>query len=67
MRKRRDLYMGYKGNCRKCTYYFITWDVKFPYGCRIFGVKSKQEPSIIVYQSTGKFCENFEDKKENRI
>lgn len=49
--------------CRKCKYYYITWDTRFPYGCKLFGVKSKQLPSVIVYQSTGKFCDNFNPKE----
>lgn len=48
--------------CRKCKYYYITWDTQFPYGCKLFGVKSKQLPSIVVYKSTGKFCDNFTTK-----
>jgi len=49
-------------NCQKCKYYYITWDKAFPYGCRLFGVKSKQQPSIIVYKSLGYECPNFEQK-----
>ncbi|WPC43507.1 uracil-DNA glycosylase [Clostridium sp. JS66] len=45
--------------CRKCKYYYITWDKNFPYGCKLFKVKSKQMPSIIVYQSIGKQCGNY--------
>ena len=49
-------------NCRKCVYFYITWDVKFPNGCRLFKVKSRQAPSVIVYQSTGATCRNFHEK-----
>lgn len=48
-------------NCRKCKHYFITWDYRFPYGCKLFGIKSKQTPSIVVYHSLGKKCEHFID------
>ena len=51
-------------NCRKCVHHYITWDNKFPYGCRLFGIKSKQTPSVVVYQSIGKMCEGFEEKKK---
>lgn len=51
-------------NCQKCIYYFITWDNKFPYGCKLFGVKSRQLPSVIVYKSLGKVCDNFIEKKQ---
>lgn len=52
-----------KVNCQKCKYYFITWDNTFPYGCKLFGIKSKHAPSIIVYQSLGKQCQNFVEKE----
>lgn len=52
-----------KINCRKCKYYYITWDTRFPFGCKLFGVKSKQTPSIIVYQSIGKYCDRFMEKQ----
>lgn len=51
-----------KVDCKKCKYYYITWDVAFPYGCKVYEVKSKQMPSIIVYQSLGKECESYEIK-----
>lgn len=51
-------------NCQKCKYYFITWDNRYPYGCRLFGVKSREAPSIIVYQSLGKQCEGFLEKEK---
>lgn len=54
---------GEKINCRNCCYYYITWDKNFPYGCKIFGVKSKQMPSIIVHQSIGKPCERYNNKQ----
>lgn len=52
-------------DCRKCKSYYITWDRNFPYGCRIFQVKSRQMPNTVVFQSTGKPCECFQ--KNNRI
>jgi len=52
-------------NCRKCKHYYITWDAKFPYGCRLFGIKSKQIPSVVVYKSSGKVCQGFEEKKKS--
>lgn len=51
-------------NCRNCEYYYITWENKFPFGCKLFGIKSKQIPSVVVYQSSGKKCEGFEEKKK---
>ncbi|MCX7711001.1 MAG: uracil-DNA glycosylase [Clostridia bacterium] len=51
-------------NCQKCLHYYITWDPKFPYGCKLFGVKSRQAPSVIVYQSLGKACENYKENEK---
>lgn len=46
-------------NCFKCKYFYITWDSKFPKGCKFFGFKSKSVPSVSVYQATGNECEMF--------
>ncbi|MDP4095096.1 MAG: uracil-DNA glycosylase [Bacillota bacterium] len=52
-----------RADCSKCLYYYITWDAKFPYGCKLFGFKSRHSPGITVRQSTGKVCENFTEKR----
>jgi hypothetical protein len=49
-------------DCRNCKYYYITWDIYFPYGCKLFGVKSKQLPSAIVYQSLGSECDKYDEQ-----
>ena len=54
--------MDSNANCRKCVHSYITWDNRFPYGCKLFGIKSGQIPSVVVYQSSGKKCEGFEEK-----
>lgn len=51
-------------NCKNCKNYFITWDPRFPNGCRLFGVKSGELPSLVVYKSLGKACENYVDRKQ---
>jgi len=50
--------------CRKCKHFFITWDPKNPYGCRIFGMKTKQMPSVEVFATSGKECLKFQKKEE---
>lgn len=50
-------------DCRKCKYYYVTWDPNNPHGCRQFGFKSKQIPSLVVYKSSGNPCIGFELKK----
>jgi hypothetical protein len=54
-----------KINCYKCTYYYITWDAAFPKGCKFYGFKSLNLPSILVKQSTGLSCGNFILKNNN--
>ncbi len=50
-------------NCRKCEHYYITWDQKYPYGCRAMGFKTASLPSLRVFQSTGHECLMFSEKK----
>lgn len=51
-------------NCHQCAYYYTTWDRKFPMGCRKFGFKGRQVPSMEVLASTGKSCLFFEQKAD---
>ncbi|MBF0303994.1 MAG: uracil-DNA glycosylase [Desulfamplus sp.] len=55
-----------KVNCRECIYYYVTWDINCPYGCKAMGFKGKQMPSIAVLNSTGKQCLLFEKKVKTR-
>ncbi|WP_430884532.1 uracil-DNA glycosylase [Fusibacter sp. JL216-2] len=50
-------------NCRKCVFFYITWDQKKPYGCKYFGFKSKVLPSVSVYKSSGEQCKAFTPKE----
>ena len=49
-------------NCRRCEHYFVTWEAKKPHGCRAYGFKGQQIPSIVVFQSTGTDCNLFKLK-----
>lgn len=49
-------------NCRKCKYFYVTWDQNNPYGCKYFGFKTKTLPSVYVYKSSGEPCKAFLDK-----
>ncbi|WP_024831313.1 hypothetical protein [Ruminiclostridium josui] len=51
-----------KVNCLKCKYYFITYDARMPYGCRLFGFKGRQMPSVSVRQSSGNDCQGYDEK-----
>ncbi|BBI34216.1 hypothetical protein KCTCHS21_36150 [Cohnella abietis] len=46
-------------DCMKCRHFYVTWDPKFPKGCRAFGFKSALMPSTNVLSSSGKACMNF--------
>ena len=53
-----------KVNCFQCKHFFITWDPKTPKGCRAYGVKSAQIPSVIVAQASAQGCLAFADKAQ---
>ncbi len=46
-------------NCLECVHYYITWDTRFPYGCRAMDFKSKRMPQWDVLESSGKPCLMF--------
>jgi hypothetical protein len=49
-------------NCKICKYYFVTWNKNKPHGCKAFGFKSLNIPSIVVRQSSGMACHMFIEK-----
>ncbi|MBA2872829.1 hypothetical protein HNQ85_003142 [Anoxybacillus calidus] len=51
-------------NCYQCKHFYVTWDPKFPRGCRAFAFKSTMMPSVTVFQSSGKACMKFEPKQK---
>jgi hypothetical protein len=53
-------------DCMKCRHFYVTWDTKFPKGCKAFGFKSQTMPSITVLSSSGKPCMNFELKGKSQ-
>ncbi len=52
-----------KINCKRCVYYYVTWESVHPHGCKAFGFKSKIIPSQEVKNSSGKECAMYEVKK----
>ena len=48
--------------CERCLHYFVTYDPKRPRGCRRFGFKSLQSPSLEVFAATGTNCAHYEEK-----
>ncbi|MCK9472573.1 uracil-DNA glycosylase [Sulfurimonas sp.] len=53
-------------NCRRCQYYYVTWEAQRPHGCKAYGFKSSQIPSLLVFQSTGSDCTMFKEKNPSK-
>jgi hypothetical protein len=49
-------------DCKNCIHYYITWDRKFPYGCKAIQFKSARLPSLEVFAASGIICLRFEKK-----
>ena len=49
-------------NCMTCKYYYVTWDPNFPKGCKAFGFKTRNLPSIEVKKASGEDCLKYEKK-----
>jgi len=48
--------------CQRCKSYYVTWEKGKPHGCKAYGFKSLQLPSIVVKQSSGSPCNFFQSK-----
>lgn len=48
--------------CQKCNYYFVTWEQNKPHGCKAYGFKSFNIPSVVVKNSSGESCKLFSPK-----
>jgi len=53
-------------SCQRCCHYQVTWDMQKPYGCRAHGFKSRRNPALVVFESSGVECQLFEPKKRPR-
>ena len=53
-------------DCYKCKHYYVTWDKRFPHGCRAMKFKGKALPSVTVFSSSNMPCLKFADKDLNR-
>ena len=49
-------------DCRKCVHFFVTWEKNCPYGCKAYGFKGPQMPSIVVKSSSGVSCNFFKQR-----
>ncbi len=64
--KNQDGEAGQRPECLKCKHYYVTWDPKFPYGCRAFGFKSRVAPCLEVYSASQRRCLKFEPRTQAR-
>jgi hypothetical protein len=53
-----------KPDCYNCTYFFVTWQAHAPRGCKAFGFKTKNLPSMEVLKISGKDCVYYTPKRE---
>jgi hypothetical protein len=49
-------------DCLKCAYFRVSWDAAFPRACEIFELKSREMPSVLVQNATGRTCPAFQLK-----
>jgi hypothetical protein len=57
---------GREINCFSCQHFYITYDPRFPYGCRAPGFKSRLLPSKEMYANSGMDCQVFLEKDKPR-
>jgi hypothetical protein len=50
-------------NCFFCEHFYITYEPKFPYGCRAMGFKSARMPAVDVFNASGMDCTLFVRKE----
>ena len=55
-----------KPDCYNCKHFFVTWQAHAPRGCRAFGFKTKNLPSIEVLKASGKDCEYYNPKRKKK-
>jgi len=52
--------------CNDCIHYYITYDIRFRYGCRALGFKSQQQPIRVVMEASAQSCHYFFPKKQGK-
>ncbi|MBC34081.1 MAG: uracil-DNA glycosylase [Rickettsiales bacterium] len=52
-------------HCKNCLNLYITYKSKFPYGCKAFGIISKNIPYLEVKKISGTDCALFTSRKKN--
>ncbi|WP_041623619.1 hypothetical protein [Spirochaeta thermophila] len=52
--------------CPACRHFRVSWDPRFPRACTVFGIKSRELPSLEVLRATGRACPVFEESPRIR-
>ena len=50
-------------DCNSCAHFFITWNKRFPFGCRAMGFMSANSPNKDVFEVEGRDCLAYKDKR----
>jgi hypothetical protein len=53
-------------NCFSCEHFYITYEQRYPYGCRSIGFKSVRMPSVDVYINSNMECGLFVPKERKQ-
>lgn len=56
---------NFRATCTGCRNYFVTYDPTFPYGCQLFGFKSRQSPRMEVRSATGHDCTEYAPREKS--
>lgn len=48
--------------CTQCAHYFISYDPRFPYGCRAMNFKSRTLPQNEVAAISGMDCQTYQPR-----
>ena len=49
-------------DCNSCAHFFITWNKRFPFGCRAMGFMTSNSPSKDVFEVEGRDCLAYKNK-----
>jgi hypothetical protein len=49
-------------NCWQCRYFAISYEARWPYLCRLMGIKTRALPGLEVLRADGRPCQGFVDK-----
>ena len=53
---------GRRADCNSCAHFFITWNKRFPFGCREMGFMTSNSPSKDVFEVEGRDCLAYKNK-----